>query len=49
MGEGWDHQVSNVSIVDVEKGCRDYKLVETAFFDRERPDKMTPLISRQTH
>jgi len=41
MRESWDHQVDNVSIVDVETQWRDYKVVETAFFDRERKNKCT--------
>ena len=49
MGESWDHQVDNVSIVDVEAGWMDYKVVETAFFDRERTDKKEPRISRRKH
>ena len=33
MGESWDHQVDNVSIVDVETQSRyNYKVVETVFF-----------------
>jgi hypothetical protein len=49
MGESWDHQVDNVSIVDVETQSRDYKVVETAFFGRERKDKKEPRISQRTH
>ena len=49
MGEGWSHQVANVSIVDVEPEWRDYKVVETAFFHRERSDKKEPRISLHTH
>jgi hypothetical protein len=49
MGESWDHQVDNVSIVDVETQSRDYKVVETAFFDRPRTDGKKPRILRRTH
>ena len=49
MGEGWSHQVANVSIVDVEPEWRDYKVVETAFFHRGRSDKKEPRISLHTH
>ena len=30
MAEGWGHQVANMSIVDVQPGWRDYKVVESA-------------------
>jgi len=49
MGESWDHQVDNVSIVDVETQSRDYKVVETAFFDRPRTDGKEPRILRRAH
>ena len=49
MAEGWSHQVANVSIVDVQPGWCDYKVVESAFFDRARSDNMPPRISRHTH
>ena len=49
MCEGWDHQVDSVSIVDVQPEWRDNKVVESAFFDRERGDKRAPLVSRATH
>jgi hypothetical protein len=49
MGESWDHQVDNVSIVDVEAGWTDYKVVETAFFDRKREDGKESCISRRKH
>jgi hypothetical protein len=49
MGKGWDHQCSQVSIVDVERDWLDYTAVLRAFFDRERRDKMAPLITRASH
>ena len=49
MGDSWDHQDDDVSIVDVETASRDYAVVANAFFDRQRPDGRTPLISRDTH
>jgi hypothetical protein len=49
MAESWDHQVANVSILDVEPEWRDYKVGESVFFDRARSDKKPPRISRNTH
>jgi len=49
MGDSWDHQEDDVDIVDVEIASRDYAVVASAFFDRQRPDGRTPLISRGTH
>jgi len=49
MGDSWDHQEDNVSIVEVEAGWRDYKVVETAFFGRKRRDGKTPRLSPRTH
>ena len=49
MGDSWDHQDDDVSIVDVEIASWDYAVVASAFFDRQRPDGRTPLISRETH
>jgi len=49
MGDSWDHQHDDVRIVDVETVSWDYAVVATAFFDRQRPDGRTPLISRGTH
>ena len=49
MGESWDHQVENVTIVNVERGWRDYTVVETALFDRLRADGRVPTVSRGTH
>jgi len=49
MGDSWDHQDDDVSIVDVETASRDYAVVASAFFDRQQPDGRTPLVSRDTH
>ena len=49
MARGWDHQCSQVSIVDVERDWLDYAVVLTAFFDRERRDKMAPHTTRASH
>ncbi len=49
MGDSWDHQANEVSIVDVPRGWRDYTVVETALFDRQRPDGAVPTLSRATH
>ena len=49
MGKGWDHQCSQVSIVDVDRDWLDYTVVLTAFFGRERRDKMAPRITRASH
>jgi hypothetical protein len=49
MARGWDHQCSQVSIVDVKREWLDYTVVLTAFFDRERRDKMAPHITRASH
>ena len=48
MGDSWDHQDDDVSIVDVQTASRDYAVVATAFFERQRPDGRTPLISHGT-
>jgi len=45
MGDSWDHQDDDVRIVDVQTASRDYTVVASAFFDRQRPDGKTPLIS----
>jgi len=42
MGDSWDHQEDDVDIVDVETASRDYAVVASAFFDRQRPDGRTP-------
>jgi len=49
MGDSWDHQDDDVIIVDLQTDSRDYTVVASAFFDRQRPDGKTPLISRGTH
>ena len=49
MGESWDHQVDDVSIVRVEPGSVDYALVASAFFDRRRADGRAARLSRETH
>ena len=49
MGDSWDQQADEVSIVDVQRGWRDYAVVETALFDRQRPDGVVPSLSRATH
>ena len=49
MGDSWDQQGCEVSIVDVLKGWRDYTVVETALFDRKRPDGRVATVSRTTH
>jgi hypothetical protein len=49
IGDSWDHQEGNVSIVNVEAGWRDYMVVETAFFERKRRDGKAPRLSRDTH
>jgi hypothetical protein len=49
MGDSWDHQADEVSIVDVPRGWRDYTVAETALFDRPRPDGAVPTLSRATH
>jgi len=49
MGDSWDHQEDDVDIIDVETASRDYAVVASAFFDRQRPDGRTPFISRGTH
>jgi len=38
MGDSWDHQDDNARIVDVETASRDYAVVASDFFDRQRPD-----------
>ena len=38
-----------MSIIDIETQLRDYKIVETVFFDRERKDKKESHILRHTH
>ena len=48
-GEGWDHQDENLLIVDVQKGWRDYTIVESALYDRPREDGREPSIRRQSH
>ena len=49
IGDSWDHQVDEVSIVDVEKGWRDFTVVETALFGRPRRDGRVPTVSPATH
>ena len=49
MGDSWDQQGCEVSIVDVLKGWRDYTVVDTALFDRRRPDGRVTTVSRTTH
>jgi len=49
IGDSWDHQDDDVRIVVVETVSRDYAVVATAFFDRQRPDGRMPRISRGTH
>jgi len=49
MDQSWDHQVDKLLIVDVETQSTDYKVVETAFFNRERKDKKVPRILQLTH
>ena len=49
MGDSWDQQGCEVSIVDVLKGWRDYTVVDTALFDRKRPDGRVATVSRTTH
>ena len=36
-------------IVNMQTASRDYGVVASAFFERQRPDGRTPLISRGTH
>jgi hypothetical protein len=42
-------EVDNLLIVHVETQSTDYKVVETAFFNRERKDKKVPRILQLTH
>jgi hypothetical protein len=49
MCDSWDHQLDLVSIVELQRGWLDYKLVETAFFERPRHDGAVPTVSRATH
>ena len=49
MGDSWDHQEDGVSIVTVAVEHRDYKVVESALFDRRWSDGKTPVVSRATH
>jgi hypothetical protein len=49
MGDSWDHQLDLVSIVELQRGWRDYTVAETALFDRPRPDGAVPTVSRATH
>jgi hypothetical protein len=49
MGDSWDHQADLVSIVELQRGWRDYTVAETALFDRPRPDGAVPTVSRATH
>ena len=49
MDQSWDHQVDKLLIVHVETQSTHYKVVETAFFNRERKDKKVPRILQLTH
>ncbi len=48
MDQSWDHQVDKLLIVHVETQSTHYKVVETAFFNRERKDKKVPRILQLT-
>jgi hypothetical protein len=49
MPNSWDHQLDLVSIVELQRRWLDYTLVETAFFERPRPDGVVPTVYRATH
>jgi hypothetical protein len=48
MDQSWDHQVDKLLIVHVETQSTHYKVVEIAFFNRERKHKKVPRILQLT-